>query len=111
MNKEELKQELENSFDIDRKSAELADNIKKIKLLVVEMIENYFCLDEEKDEEDIWVFHGNMGVKCDILRDYVNRSQELIKDIGHLSSDALERKLDIYDNTYNAVTPHTQGMT
>lgn len=101
MNKEELKQELENSFNIDRKASELSDNIKKLKMLIVEMLENYFCLDVEKDEEDIFILHDNMGIKCDILRDYANKSQDLINDINCLASDALERKLAIYDNTYN----------
>ena len=101
MNKEELKQELENSFNIETKAGELTGNIEKIKLLVTEMADNYFCLDKEQDEDDIFILHDDMGIKCDILRDYVSKSQELIKNINCLASDALERKLAIYYNTYN----------
>ena len=97
MNKEEIKQDLHNVFTIETKAGELADNIEKLKTLIIEIRDNYFCLDEKNNADDVLCYHNEMGIKCDMLKDYVDKSQELIKDISCLAGETLGRKLDTYD--------------
>lgn len=99
MNKEEFKQDLHNVFTIETKAGELAGNIEKLKLLIAEIRDNYFCLDEKNNADDVLCYHNEMGIKCDMLKDYVDKSQELIKDINYLASETLAQKLDTYDNS------------
>ena len=99
MNKEEIKQNLQNDITIETKAGELAGNIEKLKLLIAEIRDNYFCLDEKKNADEVLCYHNEMGIKCDMLKDYVDKSQELIKDINYLASETLTQKLDTYDNS------------
>lgn len=94
MNKEEIKQDLHNVFTIETKAGELADNIEKLKTLIIEIRDNYF---EINDTDEVLCYRKQAGIKCDMLKDYVDKSQELIKDISCLAGETLRRKLDTYD--------------
>lgn len=95
MNKEEFKQDLHNVFTIETKAGELAGNIEKLKTLIIE-IRDYF---EINDTDEVLCYRKQTGIKCDMLKDYVDKSQELIKDISCLASETLTQKLDTYDNS------------
>lgn len=103
MNKKKLEQKV---LDIEENAIELDASLQKLNLLTSDLREDYFCFDEHKDADEVLCYYKNASIKCDMLKDYVNKSQELIKDISYLVGTALGRKLDVYDE-YNSDMAHS----